>query len=125
MRHPDREAIERDIMLGLELDDIADAYGISRDAVWRHKRRLPLLPPEARPWADIARAFREGEIRCNRALRASLADAQTSAQIPAIDISERIAGVFQEIPARISNQLAEACQLITDAIGRPGGPRGG
>ena len=39
--HPDRARIERDLALGKPLSKIAKKYGVSKDAAWRHKSKLP------------------------------------------------------------------------------------
>jgi hypothetical protein len=39
--HPDQSRIERDLAIGRPLGRIAKKYGISKDAAFRHKRKLP------------------------------------------------------------------------------------
>jgi hypothetical protein len=40
-KHPDRARIERDLALGRPLQRLAEKYGVSKDALWRHKSKLP------------------------------------------------------------------------------------
>jgi hypothetical protein len=39
--HPDQSRIERDLAIGRPLGRIAKKYGVSKDAAFRHKRKLP------------------------------------------------------------------------------------
>ncbi len=56
-KHPERAAIERAIALGWPIDRVAKKFGISRDCVWRHRKRLP-APLKA---AMLAATLKPGE----------------------------------------------------------------
>jgi hypothetical protein len=59
--HPDQARIERDLALGRPLQRIAKKYNISKDAAWRHRKKLPralkaaLAAHALRPAEDLER----------------------------------------------------------------------
>jgi hypothetical protein len=55
--HPDQSRIERDLAIGRPLGRIAKKYGVSKDACWRHKAKLP---PQLKA-ALAGNALRSGE----------------------------------------------------------------
>jgi hypothetical protein len=40
-KHPDRARIEREIAIGKPCEAIAKKFSVSKDAVWRHRKKLP------------------------------------------------------------------------------------
>jgi hypothetical protein len=58
-RHPDRAQIERDLAIGLPLRRLAKRYGIGKDALCRHRKKLPpqlraaMLAQSLRPEVDL------------------------------------------------------------------------
>lgn len=58
-RHEARAAIERDLALGVPLRRLANKYGVSKDALCRHRKKLPpqlkaaMLAQSLRPEVDL------------------------------------------------------------------------
>ncbi len=88
-KHPDRARIERDLALGRPLFRLAKKYGVHRDALWRHKRKLPpqlkaalaahALVPDATDLEKIKVEQQEGLLAKLAAQRARLLLAQDAA----------------------------------------------
>jgi hypothetical protein len=55
-KHPDRAAIERDLAIGLPVRRLAKKYGLGKDALHRHRKKLP---PQLKA-AMAAQALRPG-----------------------------------------------------------------
>jgi hypothetical protein len=58
-KHPDRAQIERDLAVGIPVRRLVRKYGVGRDALYRHRKRLPpqlkaaMLAQSLRPGVDL------------------------------------------------------------------------
>jgi hypothetical protein len=115
-RHEARAQIERDLALGVPLQRIAKKYGVSKDAAWRHKKKLPpqlkqaLLAGSLRPEVDLDKLrISEGE-----GLLANLA-AQRARLLLMQDWAQETEQI--SIAAQISAQIHRNLELVGKYLG--------
>jgi hypothetical protein len=109
MQHVDRAQIERDLAVGVPLRLLAKRYGLSKDALCRHRKKLPpqlraaMLAQSLRPEVDLDKlrtVESEGLLSNLAAQRARLLLWQDSAA------SAEQFGVAAQIAAQINANLA-------------------
>jgi hypothetical protein len=115
-RHEARAAIERDLAIGRPLRQLAKKYGLSKDALLRHKKKLPpqlkaaMLAQSLRPEMDLERlrtSEGEGLLANLSAQRAKLLLWQDAMQE---------AGQFQ-ICTHISAQIHRNLEIVGKLLG--------
>lgn len=107
--HDDREAIDKALLLGTPLRDIARQFGVSKDAPSRHRphvsqslSRVVAAREEAGATSALAR-LEDLHTRATRVLDASEADGKTSMSLAAI---RELRGLVETI-AKITGELDE------------------
>jgi hypothetical protein len=117
-RHPERDAVERDLAQGLPYRDIASRHGLSRDAVRRHRNDhlAPMLAKvqaaRERKGSRLLDRVEDLYARARRVLDAAEAEGRASLSLAAIrelrstcELLGRITGELNDRPEQTINVL--------------------
>jgi hypothetical protein len=93
-RHPDKEAIYRDIALGVPLRKIAGKYGLKLDSVFRAKKRLP---------EDLRRAVLNAAIAPSVAEAEAMRTTEERALVPTLQVQRVRMLLLQDLAVEKGN----------------------
>jgi hypothetical protein len=121
--HPERHAIERELVAGAPLDSFSGKFGLSRQAVTRHRdNHLPGAAVAAAEAERAAQRAEEGEdlVAISRALRNKAIDllhrAEQSGDLRVALAGVREAGRLLETQARLEGKIEAGTTTINVAV---------